>query len=78
VLIVEPPVLRGRRSGNLVLAASDLPLDRAELARRAAGGLVRGRVMADGELEAFVGSAIAAYDETQLPASGESNVRWLR
>jgi spermidine synthase len=78
VLLVEPAVLRGRRSGNFVLAATDLALDRATLGRLAAGGLVRARVLADGELDAFVGSAIAAYDQTQLPASGESNVRWLR
>ncbi|HVW82253.1 MAG TPA: fused MFS/spermidine synthase [Mycobacteriales bacterium] len=78
VLLVEPAVLRGRRSGNLVLAASDLAFDRAELARRAAGGVVRARVMADGELDTFVGAAAPADDESQLPRSGESNLRRLR
>jgi spermidine synthase len=78
VLLVEPAVLRGRRSGNLVLAASDLALDRADLARQAASGLVRARVMVDEELDAFVGSTGAAYVESQLPPSGESNVRSLR
>jgi spermidine synthase len=78
VLLVEPAVLRGRRSGNLVLAASDLALDRSTLARQAAGGIVRARVMADGELDAFVGATGAAYVESQLPPSGESNVRRLR
>ena len=77
VVLVEPAVLRGRRSGNLVLAASDLALDRADLARQAAGGLVRARVITDGELDDFVGSATVAQDQAQLPASGESNVRWL-
>lgn len=78
VLLVEPAVLRGRRSGNLVLAASDLALDRSDLARFAAGGVLRARVMADGELDAFVGATPAAYDESQLPPSGESNARRLR
>ncbi|HEX3898664.1 MAG TPA: fused MFS/spermidine synthase [Mycobacteriales bacterium] len=78
VLLVEPAILRGRRSGNLVLAASDLALDRVELSREAAGGIVRARVMADGELDAFVGATGAAYVESQLPPSGESNVRSLR
>jgi spermidine synthase len=78
VLLVEPAVLRGRRSGNIVLAASDLALDREELARRATGGLVRARVLADGELDAFVGDTALAVDETALPPSGESAVRLFR
>ena len=78
VLLVEPPVLRGRRSGNVVIAATDRPLDRQELARRASGGLVRARVLADGELDAFVGDTPAALDEAGLPASGESVTRLFR
>lgn len=72
VLLAEPAVLRGRRSGNFVLAASDRPIDRAALLRRATGGMVRARMLADTELDAFVGSASVAVDETALPASGES------
>jgi hypothetical protein len=72
VLLVEPAVLRGRRSGNFVLAASDRPIDRGELVRRATGGVVRARVLADAELDTFVGDAAIAVEEAALPASGES------
>ena len=72
VLLAEPAVLRGRRSGNFVLAASDRSLDRVELGRRATGGVVRARLLADGELDGFVGDAVVALEETALPASGES------
>lgn len=78
VLLVEPAVLRGRRSGNIVLAASDYELDRDELGRRAAGGLVRARLLADAELGEFVTDAAVALDEKSLPQSGESVVRLLR
>jgi spermidine synthase len=72
VMLVEPTVLRGRRSGNVILGASQRGLDREELARRAAGGLVRARVLADGELDAFVGDTPIATEEAALPPSGES------
>jgi spermidine synthase len=72
VMLVEPTVLRGRRSGNVILGASQRTLERGELARRAAGGLVRARVLADGELDAFVGDTAVALAEADLPPSGEA------
>jgi spermidine synthase len=71
-LLIEPAVLRGRRSGNVVIAGTDGVLDVDALTRRAAGGLTRARVMADEELETFVGSAESASDVEEIPASGES------
>jgi spermidine synthase len=77
VLLAEPQVLRGRRSGNLVLAATDRAIPRTELARRAAGGLLRFRVVADEDLIEFIGAAAPAVREADVPPSGESTGRSL-
>jgi spermidine synthase len=74
----EPGVLRGRRSGNFVLAATDAYLDTEELGRRAAMGAVKVRLIADDDLDAFIDAAEPARDETELPRSGESVGRRLR
>lgn len=77
VMLSEPAVLRGRRSGNLVLAAGHRSLSTEELVRRAAGGPVRARVVSGDELVEFVGGAEPVADESLLPASGESlGLRW--
>jgi hypothetical protein len=77
VMLSEPPVLRGRRSGNLVLAAGHPPLSIEELVRRASGGPVRARVVSGDEVAEFVGAAQPATEESLLPASGESlGLRW--
>ncbi|SEG89084.1 hypothetical protein SAMN04489712_12318 [Thermomonospora echinospora] len=57
LLLAEPGVLRGRRFGNLVLAASDTELPVAELTRRAAGGMVRARCMDTDALAGFCAGA---------------------
>jgi spermidine synthase len=77
VLLAEPPVLRGRRSGNLVLAASDREIPLAELTRRASGGPVRSRVVAGDDLVEFIGGARPAGQASALPLSGESTGRRL-
>ncbi|HVV74440.1 MAG TPA: fused MFS/spermidine synthase [Mycobacteriales bacterium] len=77
-LLAEPAVLRGRRSGNIVLAATDGGLDVVQLARRAVGGPLRVRLVVGGDLDAFIGSAEPAHDEAELPRSGESAGRRLR
>jgi len=43
-LISEPSVLRGRRHGNLIIAAANRPLPLDVIARRIADGAVQGRV----------------------------------
>jgi spermidine synthase len=44
-LLVDPVHLRGRRFGNVVLAASHRPLPLEALSRRLAGGIARARVI---------------------------------
>lgn len=53
VVVSEPAVFRGRRHGNLVVAASneDLPID--AIARMVADGAVQGRVRVGGEVKAM-------------------------
>ncbi|MBB4701692.1 spermidine synthase [Sphaerisporangium siamense] len=56
-LLAEPGVLRGRRFGNLIVAASRAPLHIASLTRRAAGGLTQARCVAEDDLVKFVAGA---------------------
>jgi spermidine synthase len=72
VLQAEPAVLRGRRSGNLVLAGSDRPIPVAAVSKQAAGTSVRTRVVGDDDLASFVGTATPVEDAAALPMSGES------
>lgn len=78
VLLAEPAVLRGRRSGNIVLAATDGELDLEQLGRRTASGSLRVRLVAGDDLAVFIGATEPAYDESSLPRSGESTGRRLR
>jgi hypothetical protein len=66
VLMGDPGVLRGRRFGNLIVAASREPLPVAELTRRAAGGIVRARVMDGGDLAAFCSGAAPLHDGEEI------------
>ncbi|MEF9904082.1 spermidine synthase [Streptomyces sp. NPDC005774] len=61
-LIADPVVLRGKRFGNAVLVASDLPLPIAELTRRAASDPHPGRVQHGPELRNFAGGAAPVTD----------------
>jgi spermidine synthase len=56
-LVTEPPILRGRRFGNLVLLASERPLPVAALARAVAGGAVPATVLHGERLAAFAAGA---------------------
>lgn len=67
-LIAEPAVLRGRRFGNLVLAASGEPLPVAELVRRAAGDPFAARVTAGPELDAWIAGTAVVTDATAVPS----------
>jgi hypothetical protein len=68
VVLAEPSTLRGRRSGNCVLAATvaqRVPV--ATLVRRAAAAPVRARVLAGASLHEFVAGAVPATDDRPLP-----------
>jgi len=66
-LIAEPGVLRGRRTGNLVLVAGDRPLPGEELRRRAATDPFPARVVDGAELARFAAGAIAVTDADTPP-----------
>jgi spermidine synthase len=66
-LIADPAVLRGRRFGNLVLAASAAELPGAGLARRTAGDPFPGRVTGGAELDRFAAGARPRTDAQAEP-----------
>ncbi|HZU59121.1 MAG TPA: fused MFS/spermidine synthase [Actinocrinis sp.] len=68
VLIAEAAVLRGRRFGNLVLAASHEPLPIADLVRRAAGDPFPARVTSGEALDAWIAGAAPVTDATAVPS----------
>ncbi|MGW5368942.1 spermidine synthase [Streptomyces sp. NPDC004009] len=61
-LIADPAVLRGKRFGNAILAASGLPLPVAELTRRAASDPHPARVEHGRQLTDFTGGAAPVTD----------------
>ena len=67
-LIADAAVLRGRRFGNLVLAASPEPLPVDALTRRTAGDPMPGRVVYGADLARFTGGAKAVTDATAVPS----------
>jgi hypothetical protein len=66
-LIADPAVLRGRRFGNLVLAASGAELPVAGLARRTAGDPFPGRVTGGEDLDRFAAGARPRTDAQAEP-----------
>ncbi|MEW1600227.1 fused MFS/spermidine synthase [Streptomyces sp. NPDC093808] len=67
-LIAEPAVLRGRRFGNVVLAASDRVLDIPALSRATAADPFPARVEHGPSLRDFVGDAHPVHDGTAVPS----------
>ncbi|MEU9661016.1 spermidine synthase [Streptomyces chartreusis] len=61
-LVADPTVLRGKRFGNAVLVAGDLPLPVAELTRRAASDPHPARVEHGRSLRDFTGGAVPVAD----------------
>lgn len=68
-LVTDAAVLRGRRYGNLVLLAGRSELPVAALTRRAAGDWFPGRVLADEELDRFVGGSTPVHDASATPSA---------
>ncbi|MBT2387863.1 fused MFS/spermidine synthase [Streptomyces sp. ISL-1] len=67
-LAADPTVLRGRRFGNAVLVASDVPLPVAELTRRVASDPHPGRVEHGRALTDFTGGAAVVTDASAKPS----------
>jgi spermidine synthase len=67
-LIADPAVLRGRRFGNLVLAASHQELPVAALARRTASDPFPGRLIDGEELDRFASGARPVTDVLAVPS----------
>lgn len=67
-LVAEPSVLRGRRFGNIVLAASREPLPVDALARRAASDAFPARVVHGPALESLCGGAEPVRDGQAAPS----------
>lgn len=67
-LVGPPPVLRGRRFGNLVLAGSAAPLPVAELSRAMAADPFPVRVLDQDELATFTGTARPTDDARAEPS----------
>ncbi|MFB7473930.1 spermidine synthase [Kitasatospora sp. NPDC056184] len=67
-LVADPAVLRGKRFGNLVLAAAHTPLPLAELTRRVASDAAHGRVEHGRALADFAAGAAPATDATATPS----------
>lgn len=65
-LIADPAVLRGKRFGNAILVARDLPLPLAELTRRAACDPHPARVEHGRQLTDFTGGAVPVTDEAAV------------
>jgi spermidine synthase len=66
VAMAEPGVWRGRRFGNVVLAASAVALPVAGLTRRCAGDPVPARLVSGAELRRQVGGAAVVTDTTAV------------
>lgn len=62
VLLADPGVLRGRRFGNIIVAASRVSLPLDGLVRRAAGGPVRARCLYGRALTDFIAGASPIHD----------------
>ncbi|XCM79724.1 fused MFS/spermidine synthase [Kitasatospora sp. HUAS MG31] len=67
-LVADPAVLRGKRFGNLILAASHQPLPLDELGRRVATDPSHGRIEHGRSLADFTAGAVPATDATAVPS----------
>lgn len=76
VLIADVGVVKGRRFGNLVIAASRARLPMAEVRRQAAAAMFPPRVLAGGELTAYVGGALPLSDTDGMRSPAPPDEMW--
>ncbi len=78
LLLADPGVLRGRRFGNLVLAASATELPTAEIAQRTASAAFPARCVHGAELQKLAGRAALLTDaDTPPPPSPPKDILGL-
>jgi spermidine synthase len=75
-MIAEAGVLRGRRLGNLVIAAGDGPLPYGEFARAAAADPFPARVLDGAELLRFASGAQVVTDATGPAGATAQSTNW--
>lgn len=76
LLAADPAVIKGRRFGNLVLAASRAELPLADVRRTAAGAMFPYRVLAGAELVAFAGGALPLVDVDHMRSPAPPDEMW--
>jgi spermidine synthase len=76
VLRADPSVFRGRRFGNVVLAASRVPLPVAELTRTSASAMFPQRLLAAADLTAFVAGAPPLADADPMRSPSPPDEIW--
>jgi hypothetical protein len=69
-------VLRGRRTGNLVLLASTVPLPLEDLSRRVAADPFPARVVAGADLSRFAAGAIPVTDASVPQVTAVEATDW--
>jgi spermidine synthase len=75
-MIAEPAVLRGRRTGNLVLLASGAPLPLDELSRLTAADPFPARVVAGADLSRFASGASPVTDTSAPQVTAVEATDW--
>lgn len=76
LLRADPGVLKGRRFGNVVLAASRAALPVTEMARAAAAAMFPHRVLAGAELDRYIGGAAPLTDADPLRSPVPPDALW--
>jgi spermidine synthase len=76
IAIADSSVLRGRRYGNVVIAASKDPLPEAAIARASAASAFPLRMLAGGELSKFVGRAKLLTDDEPIRSPAPPDASW--
>jgi len=74
--IADSSVLRGRRYGNVVFAASASELPEAEIERTVAGSPFPLRVLTGAGLDTFVGAAKVLRDESSMRSPAPPDLAW--
>jgi hypothetical protein len=76
LLRADPAVLKGRRFGNIVRAASRQPLPVDEIVRQAASAMFRQQVMLGGGLRSFLGKAKPLTDADPMRSPAPPDEIW--